>query len=303
MFRVFPHTHYPIIMNITNTLHQSTIRHAFLLPGILLGLAAASLPARAATIVPDTWYSTGSAGTPAQGGGVEFVTNVGSGLQSILTYFEPASLSNIGDSLSVSLTFSAQFDTMSNSEYPLSFGFFDSGGTQIAANNLGANGGTPSAFDAYHGYRVAMNTFSRNQSPIRLQARSGTGPALPSGIAYESLGNGGTSGKATLEADTLYNMTYTITRKDANTLDVTFSFTGGNAPAGYNGSWSVASTSNGFTTSFDTFAVMLQSAGTFDTLTFHNVSITTPDAIPEPSTVAVMGMGGLMLMAGLRRWR
>jgi len=301
-----PLSHHPIIMNTTtmnnhtNTTHQPTLRRAFRLLGLPLGLAIAALSAQAATIEPTTWYSSGPADTPVEGGGLQFDTKTSSGIQNILTYFDPVSLSAPGDSLNLSLTFSAKIHYAATGT-PFRFALYDSGGKQISDNGLGQNN---SAFNAYRGYRVGVGIKeSSSDNAFELRPRSANETALGGGTSHPAALGGYTGATSSnLASDTLYNASYTITRTDANTLAISISITGG-ALSDYNGSWSVSSTSDPFYTTFDTAAIMMNSNGLFDSLTLYNVSITSTSSIPEPATVALLLGGATLGFVGWRRRR
>lgn len=289
-------------MNIANKTHRLNLHRSLFLFSILLGLVATALTAQADPLVtaPETWYSAGPAGTAVEGG-IQFATNTATGsvstYQSILTYFQPAALTQVGDELKVTATFSGQLGTNSrDSERPLGFAFYNSEGSQISANDLGENGG--GAYNPYSGYQTRMNTTARGQSPLVFRARTSASNALLNGHTTLSGGNTG-NGSRLLEDDTIYTVSYSIARTDASTLLISFSMTGGNLGENYIGSLSVASGSAGFTTTFDTFAVTVQNQNIFDTLTIHDVTISGP-AIPESSTVALMLAGGVFALAMVR---
>lgn len=308
-------TQTPIHMNFVSKTHRYLARRSLLLPGILLGLAATALSAHAGTLVPSTWYSAESAGAPTTDDGIKFTTNSG-GFQSMLTHFGPSDLATVGDTLSVSLQFSGELGTNSeNSQYPFAFAFYNSGGNQISANELGQNGnrgtGDPSPYNEYRGYRVDVNTARRpSQSPIRLLGRSGEDIALASNNAHTSSFGGRGSAPRTFISNSLYSVNYNITRTDSDTLKISFSVTGeGLTSTGdvaalvYTGEWDIVSSSAGFTTTFDTFAITLSGVNTFDSLTLYHVTISGP-AIPEPATVtALMATAALAFLAFRRRQR
>jgi hypothetical protein len=274
------------------------------LASIFAALVALPL-AQATTIVPEVWYSATSPGTPVTDG-VQFTTNDGTAdtVRHVLTYFTPASLSNVGDSVSMSLKFSATFTGTPSTWGANLFGFglYDSGGSRISADGLGGTGGSGSPFSGYTGYRVAVRPrVNTAQSPFDggLRARTGDSATLGNNGAHTEVtggGAGGTTGTArTFVSGIEYNITWTITRTDANSLSILFEVGG---LSGYSHTWSVASTY----ITFDTFAITLSNQNIFDSITLTDVSITSNSVIPEPKTAAVLlGLGVLAIGAGLRR--
>lgn len=294
-------------MNITRT--SPTLLRRLLLRlslGALLAAFASPAVSSAATIEPTTWYSAGTAGTPVADDGLQFVTNGdttsgGGGLQHILTYFSPTSIANVGDSIGVSLTFSGvRIGTPTT--YHFGFAFYNSGGNQISANALGQQ---DPAFSAYRGYRVGTRPVTNaGNEPFELRGRTGNNNALANtGTAHATLiGTGGEvlGTNRGIESNTLYNVSYVLTRTGENTLSVALSIVGGTL-VGYSETWTITGTeANPLFTEFDTFAISLGSVNNFSTLTLYDVSIT---SIPEPSTAAaLLGLGALGL-ASLRRRR
>lgn len=275
--------------------------------GALLAAFAAPSVSSAVTTEPTTWYSAGTAGTPVDGGGLQFVTNGdtttgGGGLQHILTYFSPASVANVGDSVGVSLTFSG-VRIGSPTNVALGFAFYDSGGNQISANELGQQSG--STFNAYRGYRVSARPVTgAGAEPFELRGRTGNNNALANtGTAHATLiGTGGdVLGAARgIESNTLYNVSYVLTRTDADTISVAFSIVGGTL-AGYSETWTITGTeANPLFDTFDTFAISLGSASNFSSLTLYDVSIT---SIPEPKTAGALVGLGVLGLALIRRRR
>lgn len=289
----------------TRNITSAPLRHLCL--GVLLAGFLAPAASSAATIEPTTWYSAGTAGTPVVGDGLQFVTNgdttstVGAGgIQHILTYFSPASIANVGDSIGISLTFRAT-GVSTTTSLGVGFAFYDSGGNQISANGLGQNN---AAFSAYRGYRVAARPQTNaGGTPLELRGRTVNNTALANTTSHAYvIGSGGETSvsQRNIASNTLYDVSYVLTRTAEDTIGVAFSLVGGSL-AGYNGSWSIASTvENPLFTTFDTFAISLNSASVFSTITLYDVSIA---AIPEPSTAAALvGLGALGL-ASLRRRR
>lgn len=272
--------------------------------GFLPGAAFILTPVigSSAVIVPDVWYSAGSAGVAQEEGAIRFATNENTagtgGIQHVLTYIEPVSLSNIGDSINVSLSFSAGSVGSVTTGHILGFAFYDSGGSRISANGLGQNN---TLFSGYRGYRAATRTLADSGRPFEFRARSAGNNALGNtGTAHAtSFGTSGPSTSVKFLADTLYHVDYGLTRT-ADGLDITFEITGGSL-ASYVGSWSVASTDSAFYTTFDTFAISLGSANVFSSLTISDVSIT---VVPEPATAAtLLGVCAVALTLGARRRR
>lgn len=274
--------------------------------GALLAAFVAPVVSSAATIEPSTWYSAGTAGTPVDNGGLQFVTNGdtttgGGGLQHILTYFSPASIANVGDSVGVSMSFSGVRIGTPGS-VALGFAFYNSGGNQIAANELSQQN---AAFNAYRGYRVGTRPVTNvGDAPFELRARTGNSNALANtGTAHPTVIGGGGEVLGTqrgIESNILYDLSYVITRTGENSLSVALSIVGGTL-AGYSETWTITGTeANPLFTDFDTFAITLGSANNFSSLTLYDVSIT---SIPEPKTAGVLVGFGVLGLALLRRRR
>lgn len=268
----------------------SHLRFRSLFATILVALVA--LPfARAATLVPNPWYSSHSPGV-SEHGGVRFVTNEGNGVRHVLTYFKPASLTLVGDSLSVSFTFSVQFDADPGSNSS-NFGFalYNSDGRRISADGHGAGTSNMTAFTDYRGYRVNMRTKPANasQAPLVLRTRAvshnalgNTNAAHP--ILVEKVQGSGSAG-SNLVSGYPYNVLYTITRVSDDALDISFTVRG-RGLANYGYTWLVDATTIGFTTTFDTFAITLANEKIFDSITLTDVSITSGAFLPESSVAA-----------------
>jgi len=238
--------------------------------------------------MPNVWYSSHSAGT-SEHGGVRFVTNKGAGVRHVLTYFKPVSLTLVGDSVTVSLTFAAEFasDPDSNGS---NFGFalYNSDGSRISADNLGPGTSTMPAFTDYRGYRVNMRTKPANASQVPLVLRTravshnalgNTNTAHP--ILKEEIQGGGSAG-SNLVSGYPYNVQYTITRVSDEALDISFTVRG-RGLANYSYTWTVDAISIGFTTTFDTFAITLASPKIFDSLMLTDVRVSSGAFIPESS--------------------
>lgn len=244
---------------------------------------SALLPSAAAapTVVkPTTWYSSGSAGTPVEGGGLQFATDgdttqSGGGIQHILAYFPPVTLTNVGDSITVSLAFSGvRIGTPTSIN--VGFGLYDSGGKRISSNGRGQQ---HPAFHSYRGHRVGMRLVSAaREKPFDLRARTGDSAVLANTDTAHPLVLG-TGGKVLgaargVESHIRYDVTYAITRTGADTLDVAFSVVGGSL-AGYSETWTVSDFGGHPLLTYDTFAISLRSAKILSSLILHGVTITT----------------------------
>jgi hypothetical protein len=255
------------------------------------------------------WYQGGggSLNPAGLGGPLQMIMDggpTGTGSSSWTTYFTPegseVTLANPGDKLRVTWVFTTNEVNATNASQNLRIALVDS----PAASRLAANGTPPNA--AYTGYGVFGNmgeTFG-HANPFELVERvAGTSALLSASGSWEDdflAAFDGTNGNPGYSDDTQFTFIMELTRNASNQIDVTASMRGGNLDGV--GLVSASSTDVDPTSfSFDTFALRPSSAATttdqFDTNLFRVEFL----PIPEPGSLALVGLGALLLAARARR--
>jgi PEP-CTERM motif len=263
--------------------------------------------ADADTDIESAWFQGGvgtldplAAGGPLRGN----MTSGGTSSATWTTYFTPeaapVSLVNAGDQMKVTWVFQLTNVAANNTSQNFRVAVVDS----PSASRVTANGTPGSA--AYTGYSIFGNMSSGtlgNSNPFQLRERSvGSGDLLATSGNWAALANGATTGATGYAANTTYTYMMTFTRTALGELQVDASMVGGSL--NNSGTASVSfldSTPNGF--SFDTFAIRPSGATTtaelFDTSLFR-VEF---NPIPEPASLALVGLGSMAIMLLRRRGR
>jgi hypothetical protein len=251
------------------------------------------------------WYF-GGAGTldPVGPGGPERgnLTGTGASSASWTTYFTPESspvtLANAGDSLKLRWVFTPTGVNAGNTSQNFRLALVDT----PSAARLTVDGAPGSA--AYTGYSMFMNmgpTMGNGNSFQLREWAGGSAAFLSSSSAWLALTNGVASGATGYVSGTQYTYTMTLTRNGSGGLDIVSTMSGGSiGGTGTITDTFTDSTPSGFT--YDTFGIRPSGESTtasiFDTSLFQVEFI----AIPEPSTLTLVG-AGLALMVGLIRRR
>jgi PEP-CTERM putative exosortase interaction domain len=239
------------------------------------------------------WGSSGSTGALSLNESNQLVLTQGG--RAILVNFPKQTLTDVGDSLTVSFTFALSVDSGASSQ--LLVGLFDNTpGTALTANGYG---NAPAEATNYTGYIVGASTNSTANSTV-VYKRNATANLTASTNNTNATGLGTTGGgtNPALAANTFYTSTLTLTRVETG-LELAYSLSSSSAYT-----FSVIDTdSPDF--SFTTLEFRGNSAlyGSGETLTLSNLNITfTPAAIPEPASFAALaGLGALGLVAMRRR--
>lgn len=252
------------------------------------------------------WYQGGvgtldpvAAGGPQRGN----MTAGGTSSASWTTYFtpetSPITLAATGDFVKVTWAFTLTNVNAANTSQNFRFAMVDSPAPRLAANGAPASG----AFTGYSMFTNMAQTLG-NSNPFRLMRRNvASGDLMSTGGNWQAIGTtGAASGNHGYDAATPYTLTWTVTRNAASGLDHDVVMTGGTLDA--DGTAQVTFTDatpgalGGFV--FDTFAIRPSGATTtaelFDTTLFKVETNT----VPEPASLALVGLVSLA-MAMVRR--
>jgi hypothetical protein len=205
----------------------------------------------------------------------------------------PVQLNATGDSIKVTWSFRLNTINASNTSQGLHIALVDSpSGSRLTANGSSIDG-------EYRGYGIFANIAPTlgNGSPFQLRKRSiSTGNVLASSGNWTAVGNGATTGNHGYDENTEYTLTWQITRRLDNGLDIDAKMVGGTlnttgtAQALYTDTTPVGDdpiTGPFGSYKFDTFALRPSSGGqaggltadTFDT-TLFKVEFTTTAVAP-----------------------
>jgi hypothetical protein len=211
------------------------------------------------------------------------------GFYSVQRVFALQSLA-IGDVLSLSFQIQTSGAAPVSSTDGFRFGFFNSGGTSLAANS-GVDGGGVFANDTGYVARYSINGSSVVNTGQLVERSSGT---VTQNLFQGSFTNVGTAGSGTsaIAIDTAYTATLTLTRT-ASGVDVSSTF---------NGVTLSGTDSTTPYTSFDTVGIFFGSQWGSSVTTrnnfIDNVNVT---VVPEPATAALVGCGLMAILFYCRR--
>jgi hypothetical protein len=252
--------------------------------------------------IDSQWFSSsGAALTVPAAGTMRAIVPVGS--LSETTYFPSQTLVNPGDGLIFTWVFTPSTIAVNTSQ---AFNLAVVNG----ATHLAADGASP-ASQVYAGYAMYMNMAptlgNANPYALREWILAGAGNLLSSSAnwgangAAGTLANGATTGNTGYASGTAYTLVMTLTRNASSGLDIITTTTGGSLNG--TGSATLAytdTTPNTFT--YDTFALRqtgsASGAAQVDTSLFKVEFV----SVPEPTTLALAGLG-LLGLAGYRRMR
>jgi PEP-CTERM motif len=258
------------------------------------------------TDIESAWFVGGSGGAALNATQGNMQMDVNGSSASWTTFFTPdhkkVLLANDGDFVKATWTFTTGDVNASNTSQNFRLAFLETpDGTRITSDAAPND----AAFDGA-AYAMFMNmgeTTGRSTS-FELKKRSllTTSNLLSSsGNWSTSLGNGLGNALPGYADNTEYTFTISATRNASDGLDLVATMSGGNI--GGTGLVSVSATDaspNGF--GFDTFS--LRPSNDTTTATEFNASLfsveTNARVVPEPATLALLGLGSL-LIAGLRR--
>ncbi|MDP1579072.1 MAG: PEP-CTERM sorting domain-containing protein [Candidatus Didemnitutus sp.] len=301
-------------MNTTHPTHAGGIWFARLLPSFAVALVAsfalsASI-ASAQTLLTNpadvTWFKsrTGDSITPGATN-VLFVEGQTSGSSFIMNF--PTANVAVGETLTVSLSFTTGGTVNNTTSNSFRFGVFNNGGTPITAN-FNSNSPGASEFTNDFGYMFQHNF--NGASSLGMYARdAGTG-TMPNTLlsttaspGWLNIASDTTGTPAPVAASTFYTLTLSLARIDGG---YTFSsLLNGGATSEY--ARTVTDTTSGSIglASFNSFAFYINggsNAMSAIDLSAMNISVAAT-VIPEPSTyAALVGLCALGLVAYRRRF-
>jgi hypothetical protein len=194
------------------------------------------------------------------------------------SYFSAQSLANDGDSITLSFTVTP-LDASATAQ-SFRFGLFNSGGTQVLHNLVGAN--SNSGFLDTMGYFSVWNQGNSANATLYARIEGNANPASSNAPGAAVIYTDPT-GSVTLTQGTTYDMTFTIARDSATQYSLTSSI----------GSAVISATTTTINaTSFDTVAFMNTPTG-IDSFAFSNLQV---EIVPEPATMLLLGLGSLGLL-------
>jgi hypothetical protein len=246
--------------------------------------------------IESAWYNGGTGATAVATAGHLMLTPSTSSA-SWTTHFTPEgtpiALGATGDFIKVTWTFTTGDVNATNTSQNFRAALFDSD----AAARLAVDGAPGTG--AFPGYALFgnMGETTGNGNSFQLRERAvATGDLLGASGNWAALGNGLGNTQTGYTDNTQYTFVMTLTRNAASGLDIAMSMTGGTI----GGSGSVAvnltdASPNSLT--YDSFGLRPSNAATtasqFDTTLFQ---VETNVPIPEPTSLALLGLGGLTLL-------
>ena len=253
------------------------------------------------------WFR-GGAGTfvPVAAGGPLRGTGYAGSSASWTTYFTPEgselNLGSTGSKIKVTWVFTPTTVNATNTSQNLRLALVNSPAVARVSSEATPGG------NAYTGYGMFMNMGQTlgNANPFALTERIGTTNLLSAGADWQlspPLANGATTGNHGYDSGTQYTFMMTIERTALGQLQIDVSMKGGTLNTTGTASVSFLDTTpNGGAFKFDTFALRpsnnTTTADTFDTSLFK-VEYT----VPEPTTFALLGIAGFVLVGFARRHR
>jgi hypothetical protein len=261
------------------------------------------------------WTSSASSGIEVSVGSMGLVTGTtGRGIHGI---FPTQTLANVGDSLIATYTFTtpATIGTLQTGAFRV--GLFDTLGRAGLNANIVASSGSPNSLYGYYaasttglpGYMLDMDvgtgaediSFRQLDTPVNVPGLTPTGRLLGTTTGFTQLNPTGVDGGYAFTANTTYTGSFTITRISATDMQLT----------GTLGSYSHSTTDSFDSADIGMLAFWANSnvfgtSSTPDTanngIDFSNIKIEfIPAVVPEPSTLALLGVGALAVTLRRRR--
>ncbi len=250
------------------------------------------------------WTSTASNAIEVSVGSLGLVS--GSSGRGIHGTFAPQTLTNVGDSLKATFTFTTPATVGSAATAAFKIGLFNTNGNAGLAADLSASSTTPNPiYDPLPGYMMdydveasGANIQFREKSPVP----GSTGQLLGTTTGFVNLTGGGNS--YVFAPNTSYTGTYSIT-KTASGIDLTGSLSDSSGVLStFTSSDSTPSTSTFDLLGFHVNASIFGSSNTVNTanngIDFSNIKIEVT-SVPEPTTLLLFGVGAAFLGWARRR--
>ncbi|WFB34976.1 PEP-CTERM sorting domain-containing protein [Kiritimatiellota bacterium B12222] len=221
-------------------------------------------------------------GTPS----LTYSLNAANGYSYFSSNFDAQSLSNVGDGIEVSYSFTPTgAGTFKNQENAFRVGFYDSKGTLVTSDSTSSG---QSAFNDDKGYMALYSPRMATQPSDEFYQRTGSNNNL-----WTSSTRTAVSGSPDLTSPSTGAVTglFRVELISPTSIQLTSQING-------SASQSIVDLS-GLETSFDMVSFFAMSGGGSQSLTFDEMTVT---VIPEPSSlVLIMGAAGLFLISGVRR--
>ncbi len=259
------------------------------------------------TDIESAWFAGGSGTFDALPTGGHLVLTQTLSSASLTTYFTPEgaelNLNNAGDWLKVTWVFNVSGQMLANTSQGLRIALVDSpAASRVTSEN------SPGS-DTYSGYALFLNmdTSLTHSSPFQLFERAAPATAsalLSSSSSWTSLAADGTLGNDGYDPGNDYTFTLQLTRNGAGGLDILTSMAGGTVDN--DGLMSITftdTTPNGGSFAFDTFQFRPDGYDRAYEIIDTTLFKVEASVIPEPSTLALLGLGALGLLVQYRRSR
>jgi len=291
----------------------------------LLSLVVASPTSLAATILlNDSWadgsrtetnlpnesavYASAAGSVAMANGSLSYTQSTSS--QRLATYFKPDGSPvqlAVGDYLKASVQYVPKGALYNTTSRNFRVGLFhDPTNAQISADGFNDAGGAGNPWEDARGYAAFMplTMGPSNAAPFQINKRttlSGVTSLLGSGSAYTTGSSGGAN--VVSELDKVYTLTFEVAKVSAGQTDVTLTLLDGNTVLSTHTSSDDGSTYGAAAPydNFDLLAFRFSSAsGTADVVEFRNFQVETGQIVPEPTSLALLGLAVAGLV-GLRR--
>ena len=265
---------------------------------------------RAATGATDTnwWTSSSSSGIKAASGALGLVT--GTSGRGIHTTFATQTLTNVGDMLTASYTFTTP-NTIGATSSSFRVGMFDTLGRNLD-QDISASSSSPNALyglagtaDGLPGYMLDMDVNTGASADLNFRehnigAATGRLMATTGSGSFSSFSSGPDEGY-TFASDTTYTGTYTIKLISPTELELTGTL-GGVSYSVVDDSFTSSSFGFlGFHVNSNTFGSSNSQGAPDNGIDFSNINVVfTPAPVPEPSSAIIL-MGGLVSLGLMRR--